>query len=60
MSMSMNPGGVAGRIRDLEESEGKRSDVNVGQGERIACALAGTRLIGAGLKKRSPRGSPWR
>ncbi len=56
MSMSMTPGGAAGRIRDLEETEGNASDVNVGQGERIACAIAGTAMVAAGLKKRTPAG----
>ena len=56
MSISMTPGGVAGRIRDLEETEGNASDVNVGQVERIACAIAGTALLAAGLKKKTPAG----
>jgi uncharacterized membrane protein len=56
MSMSMTPGGVAGRIRDLEETEGNASDVNISQGERIVCAIAGTALLAAGLKKRTPAG----
>jgi len=56
MSVSMTPGGVADRIRDLEETTGNASDVNISQGERIACAVAGTALLAAGLKKRTPAG----
>ncbi|MEJ7639811.1 MAG: SRPBCC family protein [Singulisphaera sp.] len=56
MSISMTPGGVAGRIRDLEETEGKASDVNVGQAERLACAIGGAALLLTGLKKKTPGG----
>ena len=57
MSSSMTPGGVAGRIRDLEESEGNASDVNVGQAERLACAIGGAVLVVAGLKKQNLAGA---
>ena len=56
MSISMTPGGVAGRIRHLEETEGNASDVNISQGERIACAIAGTAMVAAGLKKQGAAG----
>jgi len=57
MSVSMTPGGVAGRIRDFEETEGNASDVNVGQTERIVCAVAGAAMVVAGLKKQNLAGA---
>lgn len=57
MSISMTPGGAAGRIRDLEESQGNASDVNVGQVERMACAVGGAALLLVGLTKRTPAGA---
>ena len=57
MSISMTPGGVAGRIRDYEETEGNASDVNVGQAERLACAVGGAALVVAGLKKQNLAGA---
>jgi len=57
MSISMTPGGVAGRIRDYEESEGNASGVNVGQTERLACAIGGAALVVLGLKKQNLAGA---
>ena len=48
MSISMTPGGVAGRIRHLEETEGNASDVNISQGERIAVRAYQHREAGLG------------
>jgi len=51
MSSVITPGSRADQIRQLEETVGNASEVNVGTTERIACGLGGGALIAAGVKR---------
>ena len=51
MTTTLTPGSPAARYREIEETRGEASDVNVGEGERLACGIGGAALALYGIRR---------